>query len=76
MLGCGSDRILSDTVCTLDKGNIRDMSEKIIQISNVSFQYENSEKGALHDVSLTVEPGECILLCGESGCGKQRSRAF
>ena len=46
------------------------MSEKIIQISNVSFQYENSEKGALHDVSLTVEPGECILLCGESGCGK------
>ena len=46
------------------------MSEKIIQISNVSFQYENSEKGALYDVSLTVEPGECILLCGESGCGK------
>ena len=46
------------------------MSEKIIQISNISFQYENSEKGALHDVSLTVEPGECILLCGESGCGK------
>ena len=46
------------------------MSEKIIQISNVSFQYENSEKGALHDVSLTVELGECILLCGESGCGK------
>lgn len=46
------------------------MSEKIIQISNVSFQYENSEKWALHDVSLTVEPGECILLCGESGCGK------
>lgn len=46
------------------------MSEKIIQISNVCFQYENSEKGALHDVSLTVEPGECILLCGESGCGK------
>lgn len=46
------------------------MSEKIIQISNVSFQYENSEKRALHDVSLTVEPGECILLCGESGCGK------
>lgn len=46
------------------------MSEKIIQISNVSFQYDNSEHGALHDVSLTAEPGECILLCGESGCGK------
>lgn len=46
------------------------MSGKIIQISNVSFQYDNSEKGALHDVSLTAEQGECILLCGESGCGK------
>ena len=42
----------------------------MIQISNVNYQYANSEKGALHNVSLTVKPGECILLCGESGCGK------
>lgn len=42
----------------------------MIQISNVNFKYSNSEKGALHDVSLSVKKGECVLLCGESGCGK------
>lgn len=42
----------------------------MIQISNVNFQYANSEMGALHDVSLSVKEGECVLLCGESGCGK------
>ena len=42
----------------------------MIQLSNVDFQYANSEKGALHNISLSVKPGECILLCGESGCGK------
>lgn len=47
-----------------------DKEEIMIQLSNVDFQYANSEKGALHNISLSVKPGECILLCGESGCGK------
>ena len=42
----------------------------MIQIENVSFQYNNSEKGALKDVSISVDKGECVLLCGVSGCGK------
>lgn len=42
----------------------------MINIRNVSFQYANSEEGALNNVSLSVKPGECVLLCGESGCGK------
>lgn len=42
----------------------------MIQISNVNFQYANSEMGALHDINLSVKDGESILLCGESGCGK------
>lgn len=42
----------------------------MIQIENVSFQYNNSEKGALKDVSISVDKGECVLLCGASGCGK------
>lgn len=41
----------------------------MIQIENVSFGYSN-ENGALHIIDLTVNKGECILLCGESGCGK------
>lgn len=41
----------------------------MIQIEHVSFGYEK-EKNTLRDVSLSVKRGECILLCGESGCGK------
>lgn len=42
----------------------------MIEIKNISFRYENAEGGSLNDVSLTVGDGECVLLCGESGCGK------
>ena len=42
----------------------------MIQISNVNFKYANSDNGALKDVSLTIKQGECVLLCGNSGCGK------
>ena len=42
------------------------MEDIMIQIENVSFQYNNSEKGALKDVSISVDKGECVLLCGVS----------
>lgn len=42
----------------------------IIQIEHLNFRYQNAEQGALHDLSLTIQQGECVLLCGESGCGK------
>lgn len=41
----------------------------MIQIKDVSFDYEK-EQGTLSHIDLTVRQGECILLCGESGCGK------
>lgn len=41
----------------------------MIQIEHVSFGYERT-KSTLKDVSFSVKKGECILLCGESGCGK------
>ena len=46
------------------------MSENIIDISHVSFQYKGSKEGLLNDVSLSFEKGETVLLCGASGCGK------
>lgn len=42
----------------------------MIKIENVNFAYANANSGALHDISLEVQPGECVLLCGASGCGK------
>ena len=43
----------------------------MINIKDVSFTYPgNEEKANLNNVSLTIEPGECVLLCGRSGCGK------
>ena len=41
----------------------------MIEIQKVSFSYGEG-KAALKDISLTVQPGETLLLCGESGCGK------
>ena len=42
---------------------------RIIDIQNVSFAYPGREN-TLENFSLSVEKGECVLLCGESGCGK------
>lgn len=41
----------------------------MIHIEHVSVEYEKGIK-ALDDFSLTVKPGELIVLCGKSGCGK------
>lgn len=41
----------------------------MIQIHDVSFEYEK-EQGTLSHIDLKIQQGECVLLCGESGCGK------
>lgn len=42
----------------------------MIELKNITFSYEGRDQGGLHDINLTVKDGECILLCGRSGCGK------
>lgn len=39
-------------------------------LKNVSFRYANGDTGALNNLDLIVKQGECVLLCGSSGCGK------
>ena len=36
----------------------------------LNFCYEGENQSALQDVKGTVPPGKCIVLCGDSGCGK------
>lgn len=38
--------------------------------------HQGSERQALKDVSLTIQEGECVLLCGKSGCGKNPIEAY
>jgi NitT/TauT family transport system ATP-binding protein len=45
-----------------------------IQIQNVAVSYpigkKNSRRVVLEDISLDIEPGEFVVLLGETGCGK------
>ena len=42
----------------------------ILEIKDLCFAYPEEEKRALNHVSLQVEEGEFLVLCGKSGCGK------
>ncbi len=43
----------------------------MISFRNVTYSYQESgEPKSLDCVNLDVKDGECILLCGKSGCGK------
>lgn len=44
----------------------------MIRIDHVTFSYgEGAERsGGVRDIDLTIEKGQCVVLCGESGCGK------
>lgn len=42
----------------------------MIEFQDVSFSYPDSADGGLKNISLTIPDGQCVLLCGRSGCGK------
>lgn len=42
----------------------------MLELRNVSFSYSGQTDGGLRSISLCIPNGECVLLCGRSGCGK------
>ena len=43
---------------------------EVFTIRNLTFAYPEQEKQAISDLTLSVRPGEFLVLCGPSGCGK------
>lgn len=43
---------------------------ELLHIEDLEFTYPKAEKKALERISLTVQEGEFLVICGESGCGK------
>lgn len=41
-----------------------------IELKNVCFKYENSDREVLHDINITVRKGQTVALVGQSGSGK------
>lgn len=42
----------------------------LLRFENVSFAYPDAGRRALNQISFTMEEGEYLVVCGESGCGK------
>ena len=42
----------------------------MIESINCSFRYQNTETDALEALDIKIATGECVVLCGKSGCGK------
>lgn len=46
------------------------MAAPAIQLDHVTFQYDSQAEPTLHDINLTIQPGEKVLIIGPSGSGK------
>lgn len=42
----------------------------LINFKDVSFKYKGKEGHSIKNINLKIKEGQCIVLCGRSGCGK------
>ncbi|MST35031.1 ATP-binding cassette domain-containing protein, partial [Acidimicrobiaceae bacterium USS-CC1] len=55
-----------------DPGGAVTTTKRVLEIEHLrtEFHLRSATVGAVDDVSLTIDEGECVGLVGESGCGK------
>lgn len=41
-----------------------------IEIKNLTFAYSGAKHAAIRDISLEINDGDFVVVCGKSGCGK------
>jgi energy-coupling factor transport system ATP-binding protein len=46
------------------------VSPPLLEIEGLTFRYRRATEPAIRDLSLTIAPGEVLLVAGPSGCGK------
>src|SRR4051812_21993193 len=46
------------------------MTAALVEVDDLTFRYRRASEPALRSISLTIEPGEILLVAGPSGCGK------
>jgi ATP-binding cassette, subfamily B, multidrug efflux pump len=71
----GGERVvelLNTAPAVLDRPGARQMPAIVgrIQFDQVSFKYRDDTPEVLHDICLTIEPGQTVALVGPTGAGK------
>ena len=46
------------------------MTPPLVEIDDLTFRYRRATEPAIRGISLSIEPGEILLVAGPSGCGK------
>lgn len=68
-----------DTVPAVsDRPGARDLTDVagLLRFEGVGFHYPGSDVDVLHDINLTITPGETVALVGATGCGKTTMTAL
>jgi energy-coupling factor transport system ATP-binding protein len=42
----------------------------LVEVDDLTFRYRRATEPAIRNISLSIEPGEVLLVAGPSGCGK------